>query len=382
MPKLDLDPEDLLAHFHELEDPRSEINRKHPLVSVLAIALMAVLAGSSGPTAIARWAKLKTSFLTSILDLPHGVPGKDVFRRVLSLLKPQTFQLCFSQWITTLRIEAAERTGEDRPILPIDGKTARRSHDHAKGLGAMHVVSVWASEYGIALGQVACAEKSNEITAIPEVLKLVDIADAIITTDAMGTQKAIADQIIEDGGDYVMALKANHNTLHTAVIDHIDKLADNEFEDVSVRRHTETETAHGRETTRIYIQIPVPKDLVQLELWRELKTLGVVITTGTRNGKPWDEVRYYLSSLPLDVTTFARAVRGHWGVENGLHWSLDMTFREDESRIREGQLRQNIAWLYRFSLSLLKQHPSKMSVAMRRRCCGWDDQFLLEVLKS
>lgn len=381
MPKIDLDPEDLLAHFHDLEDPRSEINRKHPLVSVLVIALMAILAGCNGPTAIARWAKLKTPFLISILDLPHGVPSKDVFRRVLSLLKPQTFQLCFSTWIASLRAKAETRTGEERPILPIDGKTARRSHDHANGLGAMHAVSVWASEYGLALGQVACAEKSNEITAIPEVLKLVDIENAIVTTDAMGTQKAIADQIIEDGGDYVMALKANHDTLHTAVIEHLDKLAENDFEDAVIRRHTETEKAHGRETMRIYIQIPVPNDLIQLELWRGLKTLGMVITTGTRDGKPWDEVRYYLSSLPLGVKTLARAARGHWGIENGLHWSLDMTFREDDSRIREGQLRQNISWLYRFSLSLLKQHPSKMSVAMRRRSCGWDDQFLLEVLK-
>ena len=175
------------------------INQKHPLVSVVVIAMMAVLAGAGGPTAIAKWAACKAEFLSKVLKLPNGIPRKDVFRRVLALLKPDAFQTCFVAWLQALRSQAAETTGVDKPVFAIDGKTARRSHDRSKGLGALHSVSVWASEYGLSLGQVACAEKSNEITAIPELLRLVDIKGTIITIDAMGTQKAIAEQIIEGG---------------------------------------------------------------------------------------------------------------------------------------------------------------------------------------
>ena len=184
------------GYFDNLEDPRSTINRQHPLVSVVVIAMMAVLAGAGGPTAIAKWAVLKEELLLRLLKLPNGIPRKDVFRRVLSLLKPDAFHTCFVNWLKSLRAKAAKATGVDRPVLAVDGKTARRSHDRSKGLGALHSVSVWASEYGLSLGQVACAEKSNEITAIPELLLLVDIKGAIITIDAIGTQKAIAEQII------------------------------------------------------------------------------------------------------------------------------------------------------------------------------------------
>ena len=213
----------VVAHFQQLEDPRSTINQRHPLVSVVVIALLAVLAGASGPTAIARWAALKQEFLLEVLDLPNGIPRKDVFRRVLMALKPAAFQACFAVWLQSLRTEAAAETGIEQPILAVDGKTLRRSHDRDKGLGALHSVSVWASEYGLSLGQVACDEKSNEITAIPELLRLVDIKGAIITIDAMGTQKAIAEQIVEGGADYVLALKGNQGTLHQAVIEYIDE---------------------------------------------------------------------------------------------------------------------------------------------------------------
>ena len=178
----------IVCYFDELEDPRSTINQKHPLVSVVVIAMMAVLAGAGGPTAIAKWAKLKADVLLRVLELPHGIPRKDVFRRVLCLLKPDAFQRCFVSWLQALREIAADAAGVDKPIFAVDGKTARRSHDRNKGLGALHSVSVWASELGLSLGQVACAEKSNEITAIPELLRLVDIKGTIITIDAMGTQ--------------------------------------------------------------------------------------------------------------------------------------------------------------------------------------------------
>ena len=210
--------DEIARHFETLEDPRSSVNRKHPLVSVVVIALMAVLAGANGPTAIAEWAALKAEFLRGVLDLPNGIPGKDVFRRVLMGLKPAAFPAGFAAWLQSLRATAAAAAGVEQPVLSVDGKTARRSHDRRKGLGALHSVSVWASEFGLSLGQVACAEKSNEITAIPELLRLVDIHGAIITIDAMGTQKAIAAQIIDGKGDYILALKGNQETPHQAVI--------------------------------------------------------------------------------------------------------------------------------------------------------------------
>ena len=372
--------DEVVAHFTELEDPRSPINRQHPLVSVVVIALMAVLAGAGGPTAIARWAEFKKEWLVQVLPLPAGIPRKDVFRRVLMLLNPAVFQACFVNWLQALRAEVPEASDVDRPVFAVDGKTARRSHDRANGLGALHAVSVWASDFGLSLGQVACDEKSNEITAIPELLRLVDIKGAIITIDAMGTQKAIAEQIIDSKADYVLALKGNQQTLHQAVIDYVEKQMECDFAEAATRRLLTKEKGHGREEIRSYLQMPVPLDLADLESWKGLQTIGVVTSVCLRDGKEMIETRYYLSSLRMGVKRFAHAVRGHWGIENSCHWSLDFTFREDESRIREKQLRENFAWLNRFLLSLLKQHPSKDSIVMRRRGCGWDENFLLQVL--
>src|SRR3954468_23087460 len=266
--------DEIVVHFQELEDPRSTVNRRHPLVSVIVIAMLAVLAGAGGPTAIARWAALKEEFLLQVLDLPNGVPRKDVFRRVLMVLKPAAFQACFARWLQALRIEAVAETGVEQPVLAVDGKTARRSHDRDQGLGALHSVSVWASEYGLSLGQVACAEKSNEITAIPELLRLVDIRGAIITIDAMGTQKAIAEQIIDGEADYVLALKGNQGALHQAVIDHIDEQLEGAL--AKPREHVTTEKGHGRVETRTYLQLPAPKNLPGFTRWKGLKSIGLV----------------------------------------------------------------------------------------------------------
>jgi predicted transposase YbfD/YdcC len=369
---------EVILHFEKLEDPRSTINLQHPLISVVVIALMAVLAGASGPTAIAKWAALKEEFLLNALNLPNGIPRKDVFRRVLMALRPGAFQACFVNWLKSLRATAAAVTGVEQPILAVDGKTARRSHDRKKGLGALHSVSVWASEFGLSLGQVACAEKSNEITAIPELLRLVDIKGAIITIDAMGTQKAIAAQIVEGEADYVLALKGNQETLHQTVIDHIDEQLEGDL--AQAREHVTIEKGHGREEMRTYLQLPAPKSLPGFTLWKGLKSIGVVTSRCLRDGKETIEIRYYISSLAMGVKRFARAVRGHWGIENTCHWVLDVTYREDESRIRDKALRENFAWLSRFTLSLLKQHPDRDSLAMKRRSCGWNENFLLEVL--
>jgi predicted transposase YbfD/YdcC len=268
----------------------------------------------------------------------------------------------------------------DRPVLAVDGKTLRRSHDRKRGLGALHSVSVWATDFGLTLGQVATDEKSNEITAIPELLRLVDITGAIITIDAMGCQTAIAAQIVEGHADYVLAFKGNQGTLHQAVVDYVDEQMQHDFSGSGARRHMTREKGHGRVETRIYVQLPAPKTLPGFSRWKGLLTIGVAMLTCLRDGQETAEIRYFLSSLPLGVKRFARAVRGHWGIENTCHWSLDFTYREDESRIRDAYERENFAWLNRFTLSLLKQHPGRDSLVMKRRCCGWNDEYLTQML--
>jgi predicted transposase YbfD/YdcC len=373
--------DEIVASFSTLEDPRSHINRRHPLPSVLVIAVLAVLAGAAGPTAIARWAECKADLLIGLLDLPYGIPGKDVFRRVLMMIKPDAFGDAFNAWIAHLRGEATAETGVDRPIIALDGKTARRSHDARNNLGALHVVTAWAGELGLALGQQACDEKSNEITAIPELLKRIDVRGGIVTTDAMGAQKAIAEATLGAGADFVLALKRNHEALHTAVIGHIDDRLEGDLE--GAQELTTTDRGHGREEKRIYLQLPAPEGLPGKSEWKGLKTVGLVTSLRREGEDESIEVRYYLSSLPVDVNLFARAVRGHWSVENACHWSLDVTFREDDSRARERVLGSNIAWLYRFTLSILKQHPDRrMSLIMKRRACGWSDEFLMEVIAA
>jgi predicted transposase YbfD/YdcC len=371
--------DEIAESFSALEDPRSHINRRHPLPSILVIAVLAVLAGAAGPTAIARWAKLKEELLMGLLDLPRGIPGKDVFRRVLMMLKPAAFEAAFNAWIARLRDEAVAATGVDRPIVAIDGKAARRSHDAKNDLGPLHVVTAWAGEYGLALGQELCGAKSNEITAIPELLKEIDIRGGVVTIDAMGAQKAIAEEVVRGKADYVLALKGNHEALHRAVVEHIDEQLEGDLE--GAEELTTTERGHGREEQRTYLQLPAPEGLPGKAQWKGLKSVGVVTSRRVQGDQESIEIRYYLSSLAVEVELFARAVRGHWSVENACHWSLDVTFREDESRVRERVLGANITWLYRFTLSILKQHPDRrQSLVMRRRGCGWSDTFLMEVI--
>jgi predicted transposase YbfD/YdcC len=378
-PRTKLD--EVVASFSTLEDPRSHINRRHPLPSILVIAVLAVLAGAAGPTAIARWAGFKEDLLTGLLDLPHGIPGKDVFRRVLMMLKPEAFEAAFNAWIARLRDEAVAETCVDRPIISIDGKTARRSHGAKEDLGPLHVVTAWAGEYGLALGQEVCAEKSNEITAIPELLKKVDVRGGVVTIDAMGAQKAIAEEVIRGKADYVLALKGNHESLHRAVIEHIDERLEGDLG--GAEELTTTDRGHGREEERTYLQLPAPQGLPGKAEWEGLRSVGVVSSRRVEGDREGIEIRYYLCSLPVDVELFARAVRGHWSVENACHWTLDVTFREDDSRVRERVLGANITWLYRFTLSILKQHPDRrMSLIMKRRGCGWSEKFLMEVISA
>lgn len=295
-------------------------------------------------------------------------------------LNPEAFQTCFQLWLKQLRLIATETTGVERPTLAVDGKTLRRSHDRSQNLGALHSVSVWASELGLTLAQVATDEKSNEITAIPQALSLVDLKGAIVTIDAMGTQTAIAKQIVDGQGDFILALKGNQGTLFDAAVDYMEQQSKNDFRDIGARRIESTEEAHGRTEMRTYIQMPIPPNLPGADRWCGLLSLGVAILHCMRDGKETMEARYFISRLPVKVKQFARAVRNHWSIENSCHWCLDVTYREDESRIRDKQFRENFAWLNRFTLSLLKQHRGKDSVAMKRRACGWNENYMLEVL--
>jgi predicted transposase YbfD/YdcC len=366
--------------FRDLEDPRSTINRKHLLGDLIVICILAVIAGADGPKAIGIWANNNTQWLRERLPLPAGIPSHDTIGRLLAVLKPSTFQSCFQQWIASLRASDEETADADSEIVAIDGKALRRSHDRRRALGPLFLVSAWSVQRGISLGQLATAEKSNEITAIPELLDQIDVNGAIVTIDAAGCQKETAAKIIDGGADYVLALKGNQGKLHEAVQDYIITHMENGFADVTVRKYEEVVKGHGRVDTLTYYQLPVPESLPQRKFWKGLRTIGMAIRISKQDGKETSDVRYYINSLRLGVRRFAAAVRGHWGIENTLHWCLDVTFREDESRLRDRYAADNLAWLKRFAISILKQQTDKESIAMRRRMAGWNIDYLAQVL--
>lgn len=375
----DQDAVNLLRFFDELPDPRSKVNRLHRLGDVIVIAICAVLATADGPTAIAHWAKLNETWLRSHLKLPNGIPGKDTFRRVLSLLNPAAFQRCFQEWLSSLNVSADDESGNATHIA-IDGKTLRRSHDKKNGLGPLHIVSAWASDRGITLGQVATDEKSNEITAIPKLLDMIDLEGAVVTIDAAGCQKNIAAQIVQGKGNYVLALKGNQGKLHDDVRFVLDSHMQDDFASCPVSRHIEVEQGHGRLEARTYYQITAPTYLHGRSEWKGLRTIGAAVRVYEENGVEKSDTRYYVSSLRRNGKQFANAVRNHWAIENTLHWSLDMTYREDESRVRNRTFADNLSWLRRMTLSLIKQHPGKQSNIMKRRMAGWSVDFLMQLL--
>lgn len=376
----------IVRHFEEIDDPRSEVNRRHLLVDVIVISILGIIAGADGPLAIAMWAKMQEPWLREHLALPNGIPSRHTIGRVLQSLKPTAFQQCFAAWLASLHESpsAVETEQEEKPLrqIALDGKCLRRSHAHGRGLGAMYLVSAWATDQGIALGQLAVEEKSNEITAIPQLLDQLDLADAVVTIDAAGCQRNIANEIVAGGGNYVLALKGNQETLHRDVTELFATLLQDDFGDTPVSRYEEHEQSHGRVEDRYYYQIAVPPDFPQREKWTGLKTFGLAIRRSVSNGKETLDHRYYISSLSRHGRRFANCVRGHWSIENKLHWVLDMTFREDESRVRERRLADNLGWLRRLALTLLKQHPGKQSIAMKRRLSGWSVNFLMQVLMS
>jgi len=368
--------------FKDLEDPRSTINRKHLLGDLIVICICGVLAGADGPKAIGVWAEANAKWLRRRLRLPSGIPSHDTIGRLLALLRPAAFQSCFEKWISSLRNRDcaghADVTVDE--VIAIDGKALRRSHDRKKNLGPLFLVSAWSVEQGISLGQLATEEKSNEITAIPELIDNIDVKGSIVTIDAAGCQKHIAARVVDGGGDYVLALKGNQGNLHQAVEDWIVTHMENNFADVTAREHKETVKGHGRIDDLIYYQVGAPESLPGRKNWKGLRTIGVAIRISEQAGEQTSDVRYFISSLRLGVKRFAHAIRGHWRIENTLHWCLDVTFREDHSRLRDRHAADNVAWLKRFAISLLKQRTDKESIAMRRRMAGWNTDYLAQVL--
>lgn len=367
-------------HFRDLKDPRIERTKLHSLLDIITVALCAVIAGAEGWTGIAEFGRCKHDWLKTFLALPNGIPCPDTFRRVLSRLNPKEFQRCCVEWLTALG-EASVGEASVMKLVHIDGKTARRSFDRAKGCSPLHVVSAWASEQRLFLGQEAVDEKSNEITAIPRLLEMLTLAGAIVTIDAMGCQKEIARQIREAGADYVLALKGNQETIHERVQDYFNAIEEHEAQGVTFRCHSTLERGHGRTERRVCITAPAAPCIDPEGRWQDLRSIGMVISERTQGETTSVERRYYLSSLPSRPRLFARAVRSHWSVENSLHWSLDVSFREDESRIREGFGQENFALLRRLSLSVLKSDPrTRPGIAIKRQRAGWDNDYLLRLL--
>jgi predicted transposase YbfD/YdcC len=364
------------SYFQSLSDPRHARNRKHLLVDIVVIAVCGVLCGCDGPTAIHRWAKHREPWLAEHLGLPNGIPSRDCIRRLLVALKPEAFQRCFRAWIA----DAIEIDDGPRRLVAIDGKTCRRSHDVAKGLAALHIVSAWASEEGIALGQVATDAKSNEITAIPQLLEQIDLAGTLITIDAMGCQKEIVEPIVTGGGDCVIAVKDNQPKLMAAIrtffLDHLER----DLEELRYRCDETRDDGHGRIDERSYYLAKVPRDFAPRKDWPWVKAIGYTVRiTRHADGSETDEVRYYLSSRYLSGQKFAEAVRGHWSIES-MHWVLDVNFREDDSRTRERTLGNNLSWLRRFAVTLLKRHPDKDSLRGKMMSCMLNTDYLTQVL--
>ena len=351
-------------HFAELTDPR-RTKVMYPLLNVVVIAVCAVICGADDFVAIAKFGRTKRDWLSKFLDLSAGIPSHDRFNAILAAIKPAEFEKCLLSWITSLH----EITGGQ--VIAIDGKTLRRSYDKASGKSAIPMVSAWATENHISLGQVVVDAKSNEITAIPKLLKMLELSGALVTIDALGCQTEIAREIIHAKADYCLAAKGNQPTLHQGLVDHFNDHLDDDFARTKVRRHATREKGHGRTETRWYYICPVPDDLPDRCRWPNLKAIGIAISYVLRDGKECYEVRYYILSMYISAKRFAEAVRGHWGIENSLHWQLDVTFGEDQSRIRKGHADTNFSILRRTALSFLKKETTaKVGIKNKRLTAG------------
>jgi predicted transposase YbfD/YdcC len=361
-------------HFRRLKDPRRAHRRRHALEAIVLIALCAVIAGAQDWQDIAMFGHKRRVWLERFLDLANGIPSHDTFERVFDRLNPQTFQVCFRQWVQAVSAALTIKH------VAIDGKTARGS-GRAK-LGPLHLVSAWATAQHLSLGQVAVAEKSNEITAIPALLELLDLHGALVTIDAMGCQKEIAAKIVERGGDYALTVKENQEHLYADIQRVFNHALETDFAGLDHDSYEVRERGHGREEWRSYTIIRQPEGLRQQADWAGLTTIGLCCSERTANGKCTSEVRYFIASKKASARYYGEVLRNHWRIENCLHWQLDVTFREDDSRVSKRNAAENLALLRKLTLSLLKANPAKLSIAKKRYAAALDPTFLEEILNG
>ncbi len=373
--------EQLVAEFVDIfggmPDPRVERTKKHPLMSVLILALLSMISGCEGWDEIARFCAMKRTWLETWLDLPNGTPCADTFRRVFMALEPKAFHVCFVKWM------AAVSGGTEGKLVAIDGKTMRGTLAKALGKNAMHLVSAWVPDDGVVLGQVATEEKSNEITAIPQLLDLIVLEGATVSIDAMGCQKKIAEAILDKGADYILALKGNQSTLESEVETFFSDAQKNGFRDVSHTFHETVDADHGRlEVRRLWATTDIEWMVDAKKWWKGLGALVCIESEQTKDGKTSVEKRHYITShSDKSAEQLAAWIRGHWGVESALHWVLDVTFREDDCRIRNGA--ENLALLRKLALILFKQETSlKTSIRQKKKAAGWDHEYALRVLTA
>lgn len=373
----------ITQHFADLTDPRVERTRWHDLMDILVIALCGTICNCDSWEELPRYAKAKQDWLRTFLRLEHGIPSADTFARVFQRLDPQEFLKCMSSWIESLRQRVRAETGEE--LVAIDGQTLRGSGDERAGRQPLHLVRAWATANQLVLGQEACAEKSNEITAIPRLLSLLELTGAIVTIDAMGCQTEIAARIRDRQADYVLAVKDNQPKLRQEVANAFEDALAAEADTgtaVGLKQHTTTEVGHGRTEQRHYYTLPAPESLKRAGRWRDIQSLGLVIRCRTINGVEQRSLNYYISSLKPQVKRFARAVRSHWSIENQLHWVLDVEFAADASRIRKGSSPQIAAMLRQLALMLVQRDTalSEKTIRGKRKIAAWSNAALESLL--
>ena len=364
----------ITRYFRKLKDPRRRHRRRHSLQDIIVIALCAVIAGAQDWHEIAIFGQERRSWLQRFLQLSNGAPSHDTFERVFDRLCPQAFQLCFRQWIEVIQ--------EALPFkhIAIDGKTLRGSG--TSKLKALHLVSAWATAQRLSLGQVATSEKSNEITAIPLLLDLLDLKGALVTIDAMGCQTEIAEKIVEREGDYVLTVKENQPHLLEDIQQSIVDASENDFEGLEHDTFETREKGHGREEFRSYTVLHSTKGLRNAADWKNLTTIGICYSERIVDGVKTEESRYFIGSRKTSAKVYGQALRGHWGIENSLHWQLDVTFDEDRNRVSKRNGAENLALMRRLTLSLLQAHPAKHSIAKKRFTAAINPEFLEEILRG
>lgn len=365
---------DVRVHFETLADPRRG-KVTYPLINVVVMMLSAVICGADDFVAVATWSEKRRDWLAKFLDMSSGVPSHDRFNAILGALNPASFQQCLLSWITSLH----EITSGQ--VVAIDGKTIRRSFDRLCSKSAIHMVSAWATANRISLAQVVTDQKSNEITAIPQVLDLVDVEGSIVTIDAMGCQVEIIDKIVSKKATACVAVKANQPKLHEAIVNHFDEVIEAGLETGAVRHLSTHEKGHGRKEDRTYVLCPVPESVKQLKRWPHVKAIGMTSNITIREGREHTDIRYYVLTRYISGKRFADAVRSHWSVENNLHWQLDVSFNEDQCRIRKGHADANFSLIRRFSLGMLKNEKSaRLGIKNKRLLAAVDPDYLAKVL--